>query len=213
MVETSGDPETAQQDSSDAAEGPDIAAVILAAGAGSRYEGSTHKLLAPFRGEPVVCWPIMAALEAGFSTVYVITGAVDLSDVVRDSAAAEDQRVVLVQNHSWADGQSTSLRTAVMVAEAAGHDAFVVGLGDMPLIPSSAWRAVGDHPGQLVTATFSGRRTPPVKIHHELWSLLPLSGDEGARSLIRMRPDLVEEVSCDGKAVDIDTRGDLQRWS
>ena len=51
-----------------------------------------------------------------------------------------------------------------------------------------------------------------MKIHHELWSLIPISGDEGARSLY-LRPDLVHEVPCDGNPVDIDTRGDLARWN
>ncbi len=182
------------------------AAVVLAAGFGSRYEGETHKLLAPFRGRPLVTWALDAALDAGFDAVYCITGAVDLTEAVPDG-------VVIVENHSFADGQATSLTTAVAVAAADGHAAIVVGLGDMPLVPSSAWRAVADAEGNLVTATFSGTRTPPVKIGEELWSLLPLSGDEGARSLIRVRPDVVTEVACDGELIDIDTRGDLSRWS
>lgn len=185
---------------------PTIAAVVLAAGHGSRYEGETHKLLAPFRGKPVVRWVLEAALEAGFDDVYVITGAIELGDAIPDG-------VTVVENHSYADGQATSLRAAVAVAEMDGHSAIVVGLGDMPLIPAAAWRAVADAEGQLVTASFSGRRTPPVKVVQDLWSLLPLSGDEGARSLIRLRPDLVNEIACQGEPIDIDTRGDLARWS
>lgn len=183
-----------------------IAAVILAAGLGSRYEGETHKLLAPFRGKPVVRWAMDAAVAAGLDAVYVITGAIDITSVVPDG-------VVIVENHSFADGQATSLNAAVAVARGDGHQAFVVGLGDMPLVPSSAWRALADAPGSLVTATFSGRRSPPVKVEEELWSLLPLSGDEGAKSLMRMRPDVVTEVACEGQLVDIDTRGDLSRWT
>lgn len=182
------------------------AAVVLAAGLGSRYEGETHKLLAPFRGKPLVQWALEAALGAGLDATYVITGAVDIIDAVPEG-------VVVVENHNYADGQATSLRTAAAVAAADGHEAFVVGLGDMPLVPASAWKAVAAAEGQLVTATFSGRRSPPVKIVEDLWSLLPLSGDEGARSLIRMRPDLVTELACEGELIDIDTRGDLSRWS
>lgn len=180
--------------------------MVLAAGHGSRYEGDTHKLLAPFRGKPLVQWALEAALGAGFDDVYCITGAVDVTDAVPDG-------VVVVENHNYGDGQATSLRTATAVAAADGHDALVVGLGDMPLVPASAWQAVGESEGVLVTATFSGRRSPPVRISEELWSLLPLSGDEGARSLMRMRPDLVTEIACEGELIDIDTRGDLSRWS
>ncbi len=180
--------------------------MVLAAGTGSRYEGETHKLLAPFRGRPLVRWALDAALAADLDAVYCITGAVDLTDVVPEG-------VVVVENHNYADGQASSLRTATAVAAADGHDAIVVGLGDMPMVPASAWRKVADTEGDLVTATFSGRRSPPVKIGEELWSLLPLSGDEGARSLMRMRPDVVIEVACEGEAIDIDSRGDLSRWS
>jgi molybdenum cofactor cytidylyltransferase len=183
-----------------------VAAIVLAAGHGSRYDGDTHKLLAPFRGRPLVTWAVEAALAAGFDDVYVVTGAVDLANVLPDA-------VTIIENHNYADGQATSLRAALTLAEHDGHSAIVVGLGDMPLVPASAWRTVADAEGQLVTATFNGNRMPPVKITQSLWSLLPLSGDEGAKSLIRLRPDLVEEVACEGESIDIDTRGDLARWS
>ncbi len=183
-----------------------VAAVILAAGFGSRYEGETHKLLAPFRGKPVVQWALEAALNAGFDDVYVVTGAVDITDAVPEG-------VTIVENHNFADGQATSLRAACAVAANDGHTAIVVGLGDMPLVTTQAWRTVREADGALVTATFSGKRFPPVKVTEELWSLLPLSGDEGARSLMRLRPDVVTEVACEGESIDIDTRGDLSRWS
>lgn len=187
------------------------AAVLLAAGAGSRFEGHDldgggHKLLAPFRGRPLVAWAIDAAVAAGLDATYLVTGAVDLLDHVPDG-------VVVIENESWADGQATSLRVAATVVEADGHSAMVVGLGDMPLVDAATWRAVAAAEGQLVTATYAGRRSPPTKIDAELFGLLPLSGDEGARSLMRVRPDLVTEVACDGQPIDIDTRGDLRRWT
>lgn len=183
-----------------------VAAVVLAAGGGSRFRGPTHKLLAPFRGRPVVAWVLDQVGAAGFDEVLVVTGADPLTDLVPDG-------VRRLHNDRWAQGQATSLRLAVQDAESAGHRAIVVGLGDQPLVPASAWRTVGATAGAIVTASFDGSNRPPVKLERAVWSLLPSAGDEGARALMRTRPDLVSAVPCLGDPVDIDTVEDLARWS
>jgi CTP:molybdopterin cytidylyltransferase MocA len=183
-----------------------VAGAVLAAGEGLRFAGREHKLRAAFRGRPVVCWAIDAAAAAGFGQLYVVTGAVALDDLLGGD-------VTVVHNPRWARGQATSLVAAVEAAAADDHDALVVGLGDQPMVPAEAWRAVGEAPGMLATATFHGLRRPPVKIGREVWPELPRHGDNGARSLMRERPDLVSEVPCRGNPVDIDTVEDLRRWS
>jgi CTP:molybdopterin cytidylyltransferase MocA len=183
-----------------------VAAVVLAAGGGSRFEGETHKLLAIVRGRPVVAWAIEHAAAAAFDDTIVVTGAVDLADVVPPG-------VTIVPNPRWADGQATSLQRAITHADAAGHDAVVVGLGDQPFVPAAAWRLVRDSGADLAVAVFEGQRTPPVRIARALWPALPTSGDEGARVLLRSRPDLVVPVTCPGSPVDIDTVEDLSAWN
>jgi molybdenum cofactor cytidylyltransferase len=176
--------------------------VVLAAGGASRFTGDTHKLLAPFRGRPLVQWAVDAATAAGLDEVVVITGAVAL-----------ETDAVTVHNPEWADGMATSLQVAIRYAGAAGHEAIVVGLGDQPLVPSDAWRSVAATPSPIAVASFGGRRRPPVRLESAVWPLLPTSGDEGARVLMRERPELVAEVACDGQPADIDTTEDLARWS
>lgn len=187
-----------------------VAAAVLAAGEGSRFEGSTHKLLAPFRGRPLVQWAVLAADEAGFNQLYVISGAVELTEVVADAVG---DRATVIDNPAWAEGQATSLRAAIDAAAADGHRAVVVGLGDQPLVPAAAWRSVGAAAGPIVTATFDGARRPPVKFESTVWDEVPNDGDEGARSLLKRRPELVSELPCTGSAVDVDTLEDLRRWS
>ena len=182
-----------------------IAAVVLAAGEGSRFDGPTHKLVAPFRGRPLVEWAVDAALSASLDATLVVVGAVDL--------AVPDEAVV-VRNPRWRDGQATSLHVAIEAARAAGHNAVVIGLGDQPLVPVDAWRSVAACAARpIATATFDGKRRPPVRLSAEVWPLLPTSGDEGARVVMRARPYLVTEVPCIGEPIDIDTREDLDRWS
>ncbi|MDQ1368378.1 MAG: molybdenum cofactor cytidylyltransferase [Acidimicrobiaceae bacterium] len=200
-------------------------AVVLAAGAGSRFEGPTHKLLAPWRGRPVVTWALEHALAAGLDRTWVVTGAVDLLD-----AGVVPLGVEVLVHERWADGQATSLQVAVAAARTVhanaqpdprqdpqqdrqrrGIASLVVGLGDQPLISAEAWRAVAASVGRpIAVATYGGRRRNPVRIDRECWDLLPTEGDEGARVLLRQRPELVMEVPCPSDPADIDTVEDLQ---
>jgi CTP:molybdopterin cytidylyltransferase MocA len=183
------------------------AAVVLAAGAGVRFGGPVHKLLAEFRGRPLVVWAVEAAAEAGLDETLVITGAVDLSGLELPEG------VRLVRAERWAEGQAHSLQAARAAVEAAGHDAMVLGLGDQPLIPPEAWRAVAASSSPIAVATYGGRRRNPVRLARPVWPLLPVDGDIGARAVMLSRPELVEEVACTGEPADVDTEEDLGRWS
>lgn len=183
------------------------AAVVLAAGGGTRFAGDAHKLLAPLRGRPVVVHAVSAALDAALDQVLVVVGAVELGGVLPEG-------VTVVHNDGWAQGQATSVRAGLDAAEQHGHTAVVVGLGDQPFVTADSWRAVAaatDRP--IAVATYDGRRRNPVRLAREVWDLVESTGDEGARALMRRRPDLVGEVPCQGTAADIDTVEDLEQWS
>lgn len=182
------------------------AAVVLAAGEGSRHTGSHHKLRRELQGKPLVLWAVESACAAGLAEVYVVVGAVDLEDVLPDD-------VVIVENHQWPQGQGTSLLAGVRTAERDGHNSVVVGLGDMPFVTPQDWQTVAAQSGPIVTAVYSKRRRPPVKLEAEVWPLLPLfETDEGAKNLMRRRPELVTEVACDGQPMDFDTEADFRNW-
>lgn len=181
------------------------AAVILAAGCGSRFRGP-NKLTSDFRGKPLVLWAVEAAMAAGLAEVFVVVGADDLRHLLPEDVEA-------VFNERWADGMATSLHVGTRAAADAGHDAVVVGLGDQPFVPASAWKAVADADCAIAVATYDGMRRNPVRLHRSVWPLLPATGDVGARALFGERPELVCEVACDGEAADVDTVEDLRRWS
>ena len=182
-----------------------VAAVLLAAGGGSRFGGPTHKLLAPLRGRPVLVHALDAAVASGLE-VHVVSGAVEIDQLVPDG-------VTVVHNPHWAGGQAVSLRAGIASASAAGHDAVVVGLGDQPFVTAAAWQQVAASPSPIAVAVYDGRRGHPVRLAAEVWPMLPLSGDEVGRVVMRDRPELVVEIPCEGTASDIDTLEDLHRWS
>jgi molybdenum cofactor cytidylyltransferase len=204
-----------------------IAALILAAGGGTRFhyddgDGPVHKLLAPLRGKPVVRWVLDAVVDAGFTHIYVITGAVDLGGVLDDVRAGlvsagpnqpAPATLIEVRAEDWADGQSRTLQAGVRQARIDDMRAVVVGLGDQPMVPPAAWRSVAAASGPIAMAEFDGALRPPVKLEREVWDLLPSEGDEGARNLIKTRPDLLSRIPCRGIPTDIDTAEDLARWS
>lgn len=180
--------------------------MILAAGSGSRFAGGGHKLLAAFRGEPLVAWAVRHALEAELDATLLVTGAVDLR-------AALPEGVEVVENPRWAQGQATSLQAGIARARDGGFDAVVIGLGDQPLIPPGAWRAVAASRSPIAVATFEGEPRPPTRLAASVWPMLPVDGDEGARLVMGRNPELVEQVACPGRPIDIDTAEDLARWN
>lgn len=190
-----------------------IALVVLAAGAGTRFRERGHKLsgvLPATASEPpgtVLERAVAHAVAAGVGPVVLVTGAAD--DIVAPHVLDD---VVICHNDRWAEGQITSLHAGIDCARALGASAVTVGLGDQPFITPDAWRAVTAAPGPIAVATYDGRRGNPVRLDSSVWDLLPTEGDEGARALMRVRPDLVREVPCTGSPADIDTTEDLRRW-
>ena len=198
-------------ESPDTAVPDDVVAVVLAAGAGSRFVGPGHKLLAtidPDSGATVIESALSNVLDAGFTRVVVVTGAASLPD-----ASVRDPRLVIVHNGRWAEGQASSLRTGIEAARSLGASAVVVGLGDQPFIEPEAWRRIAAADSPIAVAAYAGRRGHPVKLGESVWRELPAEGDLGARDLIRMHPERVSQVDCPGSATDIDTQEDLAQWT
>jgi CTP:molybdopterin cytidylyltransferase MocA len=126
--------------------------------------------------------------------------------------AAADGRLSIVDNVRWSEGQSTSLQAAVAEAERRHAHAIVVGLADQPFVEPSAWRAVAASNWPIAVAEYPEGWRNPVRLHRSVWPLLPTTGDQGARQLLRLRAELVEPVPCAGSPADIDTLEDLRSW-
>ena len=89
----------------------------------------------------------------------------------------------------------------------------LIGLADQPFVSSTAWSEVARCTSPIAVATYDGVRGHPVGLADSVWPLLPTTGDVGARDVMRLRPELVREVACEGSADDIDTEEDLAPWT
>ena len=184
---------------------PPVGVVLLAAGGGSRFGGLHHKLLTAVAGKTVYEWALQSALAANIGPVAVLWGSVELP---RHEAS---EAVTYLHNDEWATGMASSVQRALQWANERGLQSVVIGLGDQPCIPPSAWTAVAHSTSPLAVATYAGVRANPVKLHAEFFALVPKTGDEGARSLLRSHPELVAEVPCTGSGIDVDHVEDIER--
>ena len=184
---------------------PPVGVVLLAAGGGSRFGGLHHKLLTAVAGKTVYEWALQSALAANIGPVAVVWGSVELP---RHEAS---EAVTYLHNDEWATGMASSVQRALQWANERGLQSVVIGLGDQPCIPPSAWTAVAHSTSPLAVATYAGVRANPVKLHAEFFALVPKTGDEGARSLLRSHPELVAEVPCTGSGIDVDHVEDIER--
>lgn len=186
-----------------------VSAVLLAAGTGSRFGGG--KLLADFGGRPLVRATLENLRGAPVDELVAVVG--PDSDELRGICAAFGARVV--ENRDL--GQSTSVLAGLRAADADARAAVIL-LADQPLVGAGAVeRLVAAFEGgaEVAVATYGGKRRNPVLFARNVWPMLEeeLSGDEGARGLLRRHAELVVEVPCDGVAdpADVDTREDLRR--
>ena len=186
------------------------AVVVLAAGAGSRYHGTRHKLSEKLGGDTVLVRTLRNAIASGMTVVLVISEA--LIAEAKGLVAPEDMVVVdarsLCSPAGWGMGDSIAAGVSIH-ASASG---WLMLPADMPLVRPATLRAVADALDQqpIAFAQHRGRRGHPVGFGAELFSeLVMLKGDEGARRLLARYPTAAVELDDPGVLFDIDTVDDL----
>jgi CTP:molybdopterin cytidylyltransferase MocA len=185
-----------------------LAGLILAAGAGTRFAraglgDSGSKLLAELDGRPLVSYAIAAQCAvAELERVVVVLGA-HADEVLRRVSLGRADAVVC---SDWEDGQAASLRCGL--EEVLGADRVIVTLGDEPLVtPQIIGRFVDAEPGSR--AVYHGRPGHPVLLgQHHMSALSSLTGDRGARELLRGGPTIECGELSSGR--DVDTPEDLE---
>jgi CTP:molybdopterin cytidylyltransferase MocA len=119
-------------------------------------------------------------------------------------------------------GVGTGFGSDAGVATGTGFDrdvgAVVVALADQPLVGAEAVArliAAYRDGATVAVAAYDGQARNPVLLARECWAevIAMATGDQGARTFLRARPDLITVVECGdtGRPDDIDTPADLAR--
>jgi molybdenum cofactor cytidylyltransferase len=184
------------------------AALVLAAGSGSRFGGG--KLLAALAGKPLLQHVLDGVARLGIEEVIVVLGA-DAEAIERSIEWRRERRVA---NPEPGRGLASSLQVGLAALDPA-TDAVLILLGDQPLVADSTPRALLDapvDPGRPVVvptyADASGRN--PVLLYRSAFDLADeAEGDRGLGPLLEAHPELVQEVPVPGSNPDVDTAADL----
>ncbi len=184
-----------------------LTGVLLAAGSASRFGGG--KLLAPLEDETPVGVRSLVHLAA---CVERVTAVVRPEDTELARVLAGHGACVTVCPYA-ASGMGQSLAWAIRATPVS--EGWVVALADMPWVSTATVRLVADalrRGDELVAPSHRGVRGHPVGFSRRFYAALAgLSGDEGARAILRGHAaDLrVIETDDEGVSRDIDTPADL----
>jgi len=164
-----------------------LAGIILAAGPGERFHGG-HKLLQPFRGEPLVVHGLREALASTLSPVALVAGCRADAVVAALGALADHPKLRIVHNPDWKSGRASSLRTGLEALPDESEGA-VVYPGDMPCLTAELIeiiRAGCAEAGQPCFPLYNGRKGHPVAFPRAWFaSLRALRGDQSGYALLR----------------------------
>ncbi len=185
-----------------------LAGLLLAAGGASRF--GSPKVLAPYRGKPLVWRGVRLLAPRCPAGVHVVVG----PSAAGVRAALAGEAATLVENPDWGRGLSTSLVSGV-AALPPEADAVLILLCDQPAVTAedldaliAAWQV---EPELIAAAGFNERLGPPVIIPRAFWpQLAALRGDQGARSLLEWHTERAT-VDMPHAALDVDTPEDLAR--
>ncbi len=184
-------------------------AVLLAAGAGSRFGGG--KLLHPLEdGVAIAAHAARNLIGAGLAVTAVVRpGDFPVSEML------EQEGCEVIACPEAARGMGVSLAHGVAATKDAGG--WIVALADMPGIKSETIARVVQamaSGAEIAAPEYQGDRGHPVgfgkRFLHELQAL---TGDSGARAIVQRNQALVRLISCDdaGILLDIDHRADLSK--
>lgn len=189
------------------------AAVIQAAGKGSRFHSNQYKLLTKIDGKPMIVHTIEPVLRAGFDEIVVVIGcyANEMQKIL------ENYPVNIVRNEDWEKGQSTSLCLGVQSVAGSSERACLM-LGDQPFLKTETIMALllesDAHPNEIIVPFYQDRRGNPIIVPASRYGMLLnlTKGDQGGKQLLLTVGYRKLSVNDNGILRDIDTVEELEQY-
>ncbi len=190
-----------------------LPAVLLAAGASRRLGQPKQLLRLPAHpNETLLERTLRITLAASFDPVIVVLGAT--ADAIE--AAAQLARATIVRNPNWQQGMASSIHCGVQAASAQQLQASGVLLlvCDQPALTCEHLQALlaahRQHPEKIIASCYADRPGVPILAPRSFFpDLLALTGDTGARDLLRTQKNCLMEIPLPAGEWDIDSPEDI----
>lgn len=189
-----------------------IPAIILAAGASRRL--GTPKQLVSLHGETLLIHTLRAAQEAGADPIFVVLGAnAELIAASIDLSATQT-----VVNQQWQLGISTSIQAglqALLQNDPCPQTAMLLVCDQPSLTGKYLQSLIAAHtssgPDSIAASHYAGvAGIPAIFPASQFMRLQSLTGDTGARQLLRAPGCPMTTIPFEGGHLDIDTPEDLR---
>lgn len=185
--------------------------IILAAGNSSRL-GQPKQLL-NYQGATLLEYAIGAAVRTAFRPVVVVLGAYATTIQKQISNHSE---VTYVSNAYWENGMASSIILGVSSALKENPDLnnLIISVADQPHLSSEIFEQLLEKhessSNAIVASSYAQTIGVPVLFNNQYFAaLLALSGEAGAKNIIRQHLQDVATVAFERGDIDVDTMSDL----
>lgn len=205
-----------------------IAGLVLAAGSSTRM-GSANKLLQSIDAQAMVSAVLMALLESSVDSLWVVTGfesdkvASLLEKLSHDYGLKAGKKIHCIENLDYSKGLSTSLKSGIQALPDCVEAVMIV-QADMPMLTAAHFerllaiykktnhKLTSQHK-KIIAPFYQQQRGNPIIFPRRFFnSLQTISGDQGARQLLKQWAEHIVAVEMTDDAVlfDVDTPAQLQ---
>jgi molybdenum cofactor cytidylyltransferase len=188
------------------------AIIVLAAGTSSRL--GQPKQIINFQGKILLQHAIDEAMQTNLQPVIVVVGAHE-NTIVK---ALEETKVTIIKNLNWEEGISSSIRCGLNALQEmnAATNGVIFMVCDQPYVTKFLLESLLKEQQKsglpIVASRYENILGTPVLFHKSFFSqLMQLTGDTGAKKLIKQNPQMTTSVPFAKGEIDIDTLEDYEK--